>query len=349
MSLILRACCAFGLAAAAATAAGCSSTTTGGTFSSGSSSGVVEGGASSGSGQESGSSSGGASGSSASSGSDDASSESTEDSPAGSDGDDGGGEAAASDDSGPPEPDGGGGGYPGYDGSFPMTTDSGPAPSYSGQIPQYPDVGPVVTMDCPGDPTAGYTEYRDTFNVESPYTLPTNARFSITGGGIYNFWVFPNDSAHSPTAHGTAPRSEARWGELVDSATGGTFTSGQRIWSADCYWETSVKSSVIMQVHTTATGIGPVYMTMNGTSLADSPAFKVTMDPGNVTGRWLNMKVAFDAGTRSSQVYINNCPFATITNGTHGNGQYYFKQGVYHCADSAGCYDHYKNIHFYRK
>src|SRR5262249_31479026 len=108
--------------------------------------------------------------------------------------------------------------------SLPMTTDSRPPPSYSGEIPQYPARGPVVTMDCPGDPTAGYTEYQDTFHVESPYTLPTNARFSITDGGIYNFWVFPNDAAHSPTANGKAPRSEARWGQLVDAATGGNFT-----------------------------------------------------------------------------------------------------------------------------
>jgi hypothetical protein len=240
----------------------------------------------------------------------------------------------------------GAGGYPGYDGSFPMTTDGGPAPSYTGEIPQYPDVPPWVTMDCPNDPTMGYTEYRDTFHVESPYTLPTNARFSITDGGIYNFWVFPNDAAHSPTAHGTAPRSEARWGQLVDAATGGNFTTGQRIWSADCYWDSSVNGSVIMQLHTTATGIGPVYMVMQGGSLA--PASGTTV-AGPFYGKWVNVKVVFTAATLSSVIYVNNCMKGTISNGTRGDGNFYFKQGVYHCADAAGCRDRYKNIHFYRK
>jgi hypothetical protein len=243
------------------------------------------------------------------------------------------------------------GGGLGFDGSFPTTTDGGPAPSYSGEIPQYPDVGPTVMMDCPGDPTMGYTEYKDTFHVESPYTLPTNNRFSITNGGIYNFWVFPNDSAHSPTANGKSPRSEARWGQLVDAATGGNFTTGQRIWSGDAFWESSVTGSIIFQVHTTATGIGPVYMNMTGTSISDTPPISggTTIMGGSLAGRWVNMKVAFDAATRSSQVYINNCLMGTITNGTGGDGHFYFKNGVYHCGAAAGCRDHYKNIHFYKK
>jgi hypothetical protein len=255
----------------------------------------------------------------------------------------GAGEDAPGDDGNTPAPEAGG---PVMDGSLPMTTDSGPPPSYSGEIPQYPDVGPVVTMDCPGDPTAGYTEYKDTFHVESPYTLPTNARFSITDGGIYNFWVFPNDAPHSPTANGRAPRSEARWGQLVDAATGGNFTSGQRIWSGDCFWESSVNGSVIFQVHTTATGIGPVYLVMNGNSI---PPIDGAMVTGGIVGRWVNMKVAFNAATLSSNLYINNCLRGTIAHGTRGDGNFYFKQGVYHCADAAGCRDHYKNIHFYRK
>jgi len=75
-------------------------------------------------------------------------------------------------------------------------------------------------MQCPGDPTQGWTEYVDTFHVEYPYKVPLNTRFSIIGG-IYNFWVFPNDSAHSPTANGTNPRTEAclrsasRYGERI--------------------------------------------------------------------------------------------------------------------------------------
>jgi hypothetical protein len=232
------------------------------------------------------------------------------------------------------------------DGGTPMGSDGGPQPSYEGEVPVYygPDVGPVVTMECPGDPTEGYTEYKDSFHVERPYTVPINARFSITGG-IYNFWVFPNDPAHSPIAHGTNPRTEATYGGTYDkatvSATGGNaagigyFTKGQRIYSADVLIESSAKGSIVMQLHTTATGIGPVYLSGGGI-------------PGGMVDKWFNIKLAFDASTLKSQVFINNCPKGTVS-GPRGDGHFYFKNGVYHCGDSKGCRDHFKNVHFYVK
>jgi hypothetical protein len=70
---------------------------------------------------------------------------------------------------------------------------------------------------------------------------------------------------------------------------------------------------------------------------------------GPFYGKWVNVKVAFTAATLSSVVYINNCMKGTITKGTRRDGDFYFKQGVYHCADAAGCRDSYKNIHFFRK
>jgi hypothetical protein len=294
--------------------------------SSGSSSGAPSSGSSSGSPQGS-SSSSGAGGSSSGGASDDGPSSSgapTSDDAAS-------GDATGDDVSTVAMPEAGG---LGFDGSFPTTIEGGANPPYTGEIPQYPDVGPTVMMNCPMDPTAGYTEYKDTFHVESPYVLPTNARFSITDGGIYNFWVFPNDAPHSANANGRAPRSEARWGQLVDAATGGNFSTGQRIWSADVLWEPSVNGSIVMQVHTTATGIGPVYMTQNGNSASPSPgapAINGAMVPGGIVGKWFNMKVVFDAGTLSSQIFVNNCANGSVTKGTRGDGNFYFKQGVYHC------------------
>src|SRR6185369_2339207 len=97
--------------------------------------------------------------------------------------------------------DGGTGGDPGgeVDAAAPdsaVTPSDGPrggaggAIDVSGAIPPYegPPVGPEVKMDCPGDPTAGFMEYKDTFHVEHPYDLPVSERFSIDGG-IYTFWV----------------------------------------------------------------------------------------------------------------------------------------------------------------
>jgi hypothetical protein len=243
-----------------------------------------------------------------------------------------------------------------------MGSGSGPQPSYDGEIPiNYgPDPGPIVKMQCPNDPALGWTEYKDTFHVERPYTVPINARFSIIGG-IYSFWVFSNDPAHSPIAHGTAPRTEAAYGALHDMATVtmgagnaagiGYFTSGMRMWSADVLLENSVDGSVIMQIHTTATGIGPAYLSLAGgniTQAGSQVAIQGSSVPGGLVNNWFNLKVAFDAATLQSQLYVNNCPKGTIT-GPRGDGHFYFKNGVYHCGNAGGCRDHYKNVHLYTK
>jgi hypothetical protein len=225
-------------------------------------------------------------------------------------------------------------------------TDYGPNPTYDGEIAMYqgPPVGPEVKMDCPGDPTEGWTEYQDTFHVERPYNVPINTRFSIEGG-IYNFWVFPNDKPHSTGTRARNPRTEARFGNTFDKATGGEFTTGMRMWSADVLLEASANHSVIMQVHTTTTGIGPVYLVLED---GDIPPIKGSSVPGGLVDKWFNMKVAFNADKLQSQLYINNCLKATIT-GRRGDGHFYFKNGVYHCGDSGGCRDHYKNLHLYQK
>ena len=216
--------------------------------------------------------------------------------------------------------------------STPMNTDGGPQPSYEGEVPIYygPDVGPVVEMQCPGDPTAGYTEYKDSFHIERPYDVPTNTRFSLTGG-IYNFWVFPGDKPHRPDANGRNPRTEATFGGTYDKATVrqnvgtasgiGYFTSGKRIYSADVLIESSARSSFVFQLHTTAKGIGPIYLSGGGV-------------PGGMLDKWYNVKFAFDAATLKSQVYINNCLKGTVS-GPRGDGKFYFKHGVYHCGNNA--------------
>jgi hypothetical protein len=231
-------------------------------------------------------------------------------------------------------------------GGVPMSTDGGPQPSFEGENPVYegPDVGPVVAMECPGDPTEGFTEYKDSFHVERPYDVPINTRFSLTGG-IYNFWVFPGDKPHSKIANGRNPRTEATFGGTYDKATVkqnvgnasgiGYFTSGKRIYSADVMIEKSASGSFVFQLHTTAKGIGPIYLSGGGV-------------PGGSLDKWYNVKFVFDAATLKSQVYINNCLKGTVS-GPRGDGHFYFKHGVYHCGNSAGCRSHYKNIHFYVK
>ena len=240
------------------------------------------------------------------------------------------------------------------DSGTPMSTEVGPPPSYNGEIPLYygPEVPPIVKMDCPDDPTAGWTEYQDSFHVEHPYTLPTNTRFSITGG-IYNFWVFPNDPPHSPNAQGRNPRTEARYGGTADVATGHNFQHGLRMFSADFFIEKNAVNSAIMQIHTTATGGGPIGIRMQSNSdIVNNGSLTVVKGsdyPEGLIARWFNYKASLDADSLEVKIYINNCLKSTYKGG-RGDGNFYFKHGVYFCKTSQnGCFSHYKNIHLYKK
>jgi hypothetical protein len=242
----------------------------------------------------------------------------------------------------------------------PMTVPGQPTPSYDGEIPIYygPEVGPIVQMNCPEDPTVGWTEYKDSFHVEHPYTVPTNTRFSITNG-IYNHWVFPPDSPHSPTAMGRNPRTEARYGGLYDKTPGtpgsdgkGNFISGNRMYSADMLIEANAVGSAIMQIHTTATGGGPIGIRINGGNMVNNGSLTVVQGstvPGGLVDKWFNFKASLNAESLEVKIYVNNCLKSTYKGG-RGDGHFYFKNGVYFCKTSTkGCFSHYKNIHLYTK
>jgi hypothetical protein len=239
------------------------------------------------------------------------------------------------------------------DSSTPMNVDGAPLPSYEGEIPIHygPPVGPIVQMNCPEDPTEGWTEYQDSFKVQRPYNLPINTRFSITGG-IYNFWVFPNDFPHSPDAGGRNPRTEARYGGTADKATGNNFESGMRMYSTDMLVEPNAVGSAIMQIHATdpAVPIG-VRIMPNGNMVNNGTLTVVegSSVPGGLIGKWFNYKASLDTATMQVKIYVNNCLKSTYT-GQRGSGAFYFKNGVYFCKTSQnGCFSHYKNIHLYKK
>jgi len=239
------------------------------------------------------------------------------------------------------------------DSNTPMSVDGAPPPSYDGEIPIYygPAVGPVVQMDCPDDPTVGWTEYKDSFNVQHPYNLPANKRFSITGG-IYNFWVFPNDFPHSPNAGGRNPRTEARYGGTADKATGNNFQSGMRMYSTDMLVEKNAFGSAIMQLHATDPAVPIGVLIMPSGDMVNNGTLTVVKGstvPGGLIDRCFNYKASLDTATMQVKIYINNCLKSTYT-GQRGSGAFYFKNGVYFCKTSQnGCFSHYKNIHLYKK
>jgi hypothetical protein len=238
-------------------------------------------------------------------------------------------------------------------GNTPMSVDGSPPPSYEGEIPIYygPPVEPIVHMDCPDDPTVGWTEYKDSFNVQRPYNIPINTRFSITGG-IYNFWVFPNDFPDSPHPGGRNPRTEARYGATADQATAGSFQSGMRLYDVDMFIERNAIGSAIMQIHATdpAVPIG-VRIMPSGDMVNDGTLTVVHGNtvPGGLIDRWFNYKASLDTATMQVKIYINNCLKSTYT-AQRGSGAFHFKNGVYFCKTSQnGCFSHYKNIHLYKK
>jgi hypothetical protein len=196
------------------------------------------------------------------------------------------------------------------------------------------DIGPIVAPDCPGDPRDGWTEYQDKFHLEYPYNLQPTDRYTFIDG-VYTYWIFPNDKPHA-VGNTTAPRIETHYT---------VFKTGQKMWTADVMVESPSQNTVIFQVHTSATGAGPVYLRIVSGNLEEIDGSVLAR---GLYDKWFNLKVAFDAATSSAVIYINNCQKLSLRNSRPGNRDFYFKNGVYTC-ESSICRDHFKNIHLYEK
>jgi hypothetical protein len=218
-----------------------------------------------------------------------------------------------------------------------------PAPGDYGGVGQMPliplqytpqPVPPIIPADCPGDPTAGFTEYKDTFVIQRPYDLAASDRFTYENG-IYTFWVLPTDKPHV-MGNTTAPRTEARYSNM---------TTGTRIWSADVMFEMPLNDTCIMQIHNVVGAIAAYYRVIGGRAFDLGTGNTILT---NYYNKWFNMKVVFDMGTRQVSNYINNCLKETHTAPNGPTPDWYFKNGTYTCQATV-CKDHFKNIHLYQK
>jgi hypothetical protein len=245
----------------------------------------------------------------------------------------------------------GGGDEPPADGGTPAdagatpgdAAPSNPGPGNYGGVGQQPlvplqytatPVGPIITPECPDDPTAGFTEYQDSFVIQRPRNLAASERFKYENG-IYSFWVQSNDQSHKPN-NTTAPRTEARYSDV------GT---GEHIWSGDVMFESPSKTCVF-QIHNVNSPIA-IYLRVVGDRMFNLASGQ-TILTGH-TGKWFNLKVAFNIQTRQVRTYINNCLKATSSApNTASVNLWYFKHGTYTC-DSGTCKSSYKNIHLYQK
>ena len=249
-----------------------------------------------------------------------------------------GGAAASGGDSG----SSGSGGAPAGD-AAPMPPETPPTPGGPfdfggvGQEPLVPlaytaePVPPLVAMECPEDPTQGYTEYKDSFVVQRPYDLPASARFSYDKG-IYTAWVLPNDKSHA-TWSGTHSRTETRFSDIH---------TGEHIFAADVMVEPGSENVCIQQVKGAKGPLG-TYLRVNGGTMHQLGGGDIL---SGIYGKWFNLKVAWDMPSGAGRIWINNCLKLTV----HGskNDLWYFKFGTYTC-NSAKCTSHYKNIHLYQK
>jgi hypothetical protein len=192
-------------------------------------------------------------------------------------------------------------------------------------------VPPEVKMECPEDPTQGFTEYQDSFVVQRPYDLPAKDRFSYDNG-IYTAWVLPNDKSHA-TWSGTHSRTETRFSDLK---------TGEHLFSADAMVEAGSENVCIQQFKG---ALGPLgtYLRVNGGTLHQLGGDTVAT---GIYGKWINIKVAWDIPSGTGRVWINNC-LKTTVHGTKGS-TWYFKFGTYTC-NSAKCTAHFKNVHLYQK
>jgi hypothetical protein len=195
-------------------------------------------------------------------------------------------------------------------------------------------VPPIVAMECPEDPTAGYTEYTDSFVVQRPRNLAASDRFKDENG-VYSTWVFRNDQPHKPNNR-TAPRTEVRFSDL------GT---GEHIMSMDVMVERGSDGTVVQQFKSTGTRGGNIgtYLRVKDGIMKDRAGIVAT----DISGKWINIKVGFDIPTGVGRIWLNNC--LKVTTQRSKDALWYFKFGTYHCDHAEVCRAHFRNIHLYHR
>jgi hypothetical protein len=195
-------------------------------------------------------------------------------------------------------------------------------------------VPPIIAPECPGDPTAGFAEYKDSFVVQRPRNLPASDRIKYENG-IYTFWVMSSDLSHKADS-GTAPRTEARYSDI---------STGEHIWTGDVMYQSPSKTCVF-QIHNVNSPIA-IYLRVQDNRMFNLSTGTTILT--NYTDKWFNLKIYFNTQTREVRTYVNNCLKETSrAPSTASVPKWYFKHGVYTC-ESGTCRSNYKNIHLYQK
>jgi len=121
--------------------------------------------------------------------------------------------------------------------------------------------------------------------------------------------------------------------------------SGEHIFSADVMFENPSKTC-IFQIHNVNSPIA-IYLRVIDDRMFNLSTGKTILTGS--TGKWFNLKVAFNIQTPQVRTYINNCLKETSSApNTASVNLWYFKHGTYTC-DSGTCRSNYKNVHLYQK
>jgi hypothetical protein len=189
------------------------------------------------------------------------------------------------------------------------------------------------TSGSPSPITAGFTEMKITFNVQSPHTLPQSERYTFDmATNTHVMWVRSNDSSFQ-AGNGTDPRTELRHRD--------EYRSGKHILEADVWIGGETDRTSIMQSFSTSpptsfmltawkdrtlryyfgTGNGPIIM---------MDAFE----------KWFNLKVLHDAEAGRVTVYINDVMSMSFAD---RGSSWHWKNGVYGCR-SMRCETRWRNL-----
>ena len=196
-----------------------------------------------------------------------------------------------------------------------------------------PPSGTGGTGGSPSPITAGFTELKHTFNIQSPHTIPQAERYTFDmATNTHTLWVKSNDSSFQ-AGNGTDPRTELRHRD--------EYKSGVHILEADVWIGGETDRTSIMQSFSTSpptsfmltawkdrtlryyfgTGNGPIIM---------MDAFE----------KWFNLKVLHDVSAGRVTVYINDVMSMSFAD----RGSYWhWKNGVYGCR-SMRCETRWRNL-----
>jgi hypothetical protein len=169
-------------------------------------------------------------------------------------------------------------------------------------------------------PTDGWTQVPFTYEIQHPYDLKTEDRYSFDSAtNTHTFWILHTDKPHLPPPNHTAPRTEMRFFN--------DYKSGQHMFEGDYWIVPGTDNTNIFQLFLTSQI--RVFTPENGNA---RETFSHGSNSGtslysNAYGHWFNLKVEHDADAHKIRYYFNDTLAYTKTD--NHSSPWYFKCGAY--------------------